>query len=136
MRILHVVPSTLPDAAARAVAYLIDEQRNFGHVASVVYVEGETAAMVAGDAGDAWTKPGDVLHAHGARAAATAERLMSGGARRRPLVVTLHDWLQDAQEMSRTEIQRVYALAGRIVVPAGSGTLNMFCATSSVPLYG
>lgn len=125
MRILHVVPSSLPDAAARAIAYLVDEQRNFGHVASVVYIDGDTAPMVAGGAGDAWSKPGDVLHAHGARAAATAGRLMSGTARRRPLVVTLHDWLHDAQEMSRSEIQQVYALAGRIVVPAGTAAVTL-----------
>lgn len=129
MRILHVIPS-LDSAAARAVEHLIVGQRHAGHVVSVLQTEaGETAPADASSSGQrpapVWAQPHDIVHAHSSRATQSIKHQVQAARRRRPVVVTLHDWMTSDGDLSTKESLDAIELTGRIAVPAAMGAVRL-----------
>jgi len=124
MRILHVTPE-LPEAATRAVAHLVDEQRNFGHVVALLHLQGEAGSDAAAEAAATWDRPFDVVHAHTLRAVHAVRRTISTAARRRPLVATLHEWVGEDPRLTRADIAQALGIAGRIAVPGSTGAVRL-----------
>jgi hypothetical protein len=130
MRILHVTPR-LDDSATRAVDYLIAGQRLAGHVVGLLYTEPQEAqsgwseAASMADISTRWGQPYDILHVHSSRALQDVQRQVQMAQRRRPIIVTLHDWMTSAEGPSVRLGLDGLGLAGRIAVPAAMASVRL-----------
>ncbi len=129
MRILHVIPQ-LDSAAAGAVEHLIVGQRYAGHVVSMLHTTADEAPRLAGvtpgeSRSTVWAQPYDIVHAHSSQAAQSIRQQVQTARRRRPIIVTLHDWMSAEGGLSTREGLDAIDLAGRIVVPAASGAVRL-----------